>query len=326
MAWTSLTYAYGSLLTATKMTQLYDNLTALANKDSGAPVLANSYVTEAMLTSLIVSQGKLKTTTQESSVTADRTSASSGMTLTGGDYTLAGWNSKLTGGGGGGVSGYPTWSYGEGESTYSSRITLNIVSPNNINTFYLRARYVQSSPPYDLGNGEIPLFVFALVEKTTGKIFSTSIAEDPPWANNGPTSIRPDVIALDGTKHKLVRALEAEFGSLKAAETALSIQVFEERRLNDLFIPVEITQAMKQQDMPLIPHPFWGFSTAKYAVVMLDPVSAMCEQLWRLHSGASDSVAELLHNSHLQLDNTAIAGCNAPPGVMPVRARWKLTQ
>ena len=37
MTWTNLSFAFGSLLTSTKMTQLYDNLTALANGDSGAP-------------------------------------------------------------------------------------------------------------------------------------------------------------------------------------------------------------------------------------------------------------------------------------------------
>lgn len=44
MAWTSLNFAFGSLLTSTKMTQLYDNLTALANGDSGAPSIQNSAV------------------------------------------------------------------------------------------------------------------------------------------------------------------------------------------------------------------------------------------------------------------------------------------
>lgn len=44
MAWTSLTYAFGSLLTSTKMTQLYDNLTALANGDSGAPTIQPSAI------------------------------------------------------------------------------------------------------------------------------------------------------------------------------------------------------------------------------------------------------------------------------------------
>lgn len=44
MAWTSLTFAFGSLLTSTKMTQLYDNITAVANGDSGAPTVQNSAV------------------------------------------------------------------------------------------------------------------------------------------------------------------------------------------------------------------------------------------------------------------------------------------
>jgi len=37
MAWTDLTFSFGSLLTATKMTQLDDNLDALAAGDAGAP-------------------------------------------------------------------------------------------------------------------------------------------------------------------------------------------------------------------------------------------------------------------------------------------------
>lgn len=37
MAWTTLSFAYGSILTSTKMTQLYDNITAQANGDSGSP-------------------------------------------------------------------------------------------------------------------------------------------------------------------------------------------------------------------------------------------------------------------------------------------------
>lgn len=46
MAWTSLTFPFGSLLTSTKMTQLFDNLTALANGDSGAPRIYSSALAE----------------------------------------------------------------------------------------------------------------------------------------------------------------------------------------------------------------------------------------------------------------------------------------
>lgn len=40
--WTALTFAFGSLLTSTKMTQLYDNITALAEGAANAPSLQNS--------------------------------------------------------------------------------------------------------------------------------------------------------------------------------------------------------------------------------------------------------------------------------------------
>lgn len=39
MAWTSHTFAYGSVLTSTKMTQNFDNFTALAQGLTGAPAL-----------------------------------------------------------------------------------------------------------------------------------------------------------------------------------------------------------------------------------------------------------------------------------------------
>lgn len=39
MAWTNLSYSYGSVLTSAKMTQLYDNLAALAAGSAGAPVI-----------------------------------------------------------------------------------------------------------------------------------------------------------------------------------------------------------------------------------------------------------------------------------------------
>jgi hypothetical protein len=45
MTWTNQSYAFGSLLTSTKMGLLYDNLTAFANGDSGAPQI---YMSDAM--------------------------------------------------------------------------------------------------------------------------------------------------------------------------------------------------------------------------------------------------------------------------------------
>ena len=50
-----------------------------------------------------------------------------------------------------------------------SRFTIARPNGGASETFYMHQRYVQASPPYDLGDGEIPLFVFALV-RSNGEI------------------------------------------------------------------------------------------------------------------------------------------------------------
>ena len=45
MAWTDVTFAFGSILTSTKMTQLDDNFDALANGDSGSPKIQEAACT-----------------------------------------------------------------------------------------------------------------------------------------------------------------------------------------------------------------------------------------------------------------------------------------
>ena len=42
MAWTSLTFAYGSVLTSAKMTQMYDNFAAMAAGAAGAPSITRA--------------------------------------------------------------------------------------------------------------------------------------------------------------------------------------------------------------------------------------------------------------------------------------------
>lgn len=74
MAWTSLTFAYGSILTSTKMTQMYDNFQAVADGDSGAPniqtagIAANA-VTSAKIATGAVGHDELSTNPSASSTT-----------------------------------------------------------------------------------------------------------------------------------------------------------------------------------------------------------------------------------------------------------------
>jgi hypothetical protein len=171
-------------------------------------------------------------------------------------------------------------------------------------------RYVQSSPPYDLGNGDIPVFVFALVDKGSGKIIGSYVAEDPPWANNGPTDIRPDYIDATGRKYKIDRSgvRAALRKALEEGTSAVNIQAQ----------AVEITQALKQADMPIFPHPFPDIDPATQEAVLLDPVGDKAELLHNLLLAGED-ISQLLKHIRLGDQLDAIA----PPGV--VIRRWELT-
>lgn len=157
--------------------------------------------------------------------------------------------------------------------------------------------YVTSSPPYDLGDGEIPLFVFARLD-AAGNVKSTWVAPDPPWAYNGPTDIRPRYI--DDTGRKFRRCMIDGRAEL-----------------------VEITQAVKNADMHLIPHPFVGADPLD-RIVLLDPVGKITQDLCDLHD-AGEHVAHLLVSGKIAISSDILT-VRAPHGVLPVRAHWKITK
>lgn len=173
---------------------------------------------------------------------------------------------------------------------------------------YLQERYVQASPPYNLGDGEIPLFVFALVDKN-GTVKAMYTAPEAPWHNNGPTSIKPDVYGRDGRRFKCVRhefCEEMFFQDPSMATHKL----------------VEITQAVKQADMPIIPHPFLGNDLTGLTVVLIDPVS---DHTWRaaeLFADAHDEHHDLYYKNKLTIDNARL-NRKGPPGVQVAGVRWK---
>jgi len=63
MAWVNLNaaFGYGTKLTSTQMQNLRDNIAAAFAKDSGAPVLANGYIAEAMFATGAVTADKIGT-------------------------------------------------------------------------------------------------------------------------------------------------------------------------------------------------------------------------------------------------------------------------
>lgn len=171
-------------------------------------------------------------------------------------------------------------------------------------------RYIQSSPPYDLGDGDVPLFAFAAMDSCGGTL-ATYVAPDPPWANNGPTDIAPHYYR-GGLGYRRGRALDA------AAVRARGLGAVTDAE----WVEIAVDAAFKNRDMARIPHPFRdGLEGA--TPVLLDPVSDLTHAIAALHA-EGESVSALLHR-YLVIDNEPLARA-APPGVLPVRARWKETR
>ena len=176
----------------------------------------------------------------------------------------------------------------------------------------MQSRYIQACPPYDLGNGEIPIFIFVVLNPD-GSIHAIDIAPDPPWANNGPTDIRPHFVDKGVEKQRILR-----LPSDKATPE------FIEALRNPVYDEIEITQELKQADMPLIPHPFLGHDLKGKKVVLLEPTGDICAALFELHEH-NGGISELLYDGHLIIGNDPL-DINAPPGVMPVSLKWKNTR
>ena len=308
MAWTALTFAYGSLLTSTKMTQMQDNFTALAQGLSGAPVILQAAIDNAA-----VGQGELKTTDGN---VAPPAAPGGHAVLPAGQYgfylriadELSDANTVT-------VQTCNTFN-----APADSGATTTIYFGYSAGSFRAYQRYVSASPPYDLGDGEIPLFVFAIVN-SAGAVEATYIAQDAPWHNNGPTSIRPNV-EINGRKYQRRRQILAEFGSAKAAlQAGLTRAQIMDRFAMDPMVDREVTQTVKQADMGRIPHPWcFGNNLTGKTVVLLDPVSPLVERLGCIHDSGED-VNDII-NGWVTIGNTALTR-SGPPGVMVVNATLK---
>ena len=177
-------------------------------------------------------------------------------------------------------------------SSYLTNINISKTSASAI--AYAQQRYVTSSPPFDLGDGDCQGFIFVLID-SNGNITSHYAADVPPWGYNGPTGIRADKInRKTGKKYRK-----------KTPSLTL------EQKLSGYIPDVEyeeITQTIKNADMSLIPHPF-GVVPEGHTVVMIDP---MCETVGRMiglqNLGDQEMIDCLLNkdNNLIRVDNDKV--------------------
>ena len=344
MAYSFQTFSVGEVLTATKMNQIEVNIrdhehglsgvsgakVMVSTNDTTPDYLVNKIVGDVTASELndganedcalyinaaAVAQSELKTTTGTVSA-APIVGAGTNLTLPGGEY---GFYPRIR------SSVSNTWRHQISFDTSNTSYVTNIYVENSGGTgptAYVIQRYIQASPPYDLGDGAIGLFVFAHL-RPDGTIDAVYAAQDPPWALNGPTDITPSRIdKTTGRKYKLVPRgfgpdWRARFKTMTEQQKAALIAKLRAGDMDEL----EITQEIKNKDMPLIPHPFVD-GAGDGTIVLIDPVG-FADELAKCHERGVD-VNDLLHEGYVNIDNNPLSA-NAPPGVIPVAARWKLT-
>jgi len=335
-----------SPLTASIFERLRDNPIAIASGTNGAPQLdygsiATSAITSNKIAANAVTESKLdasniKQTHLDTSI--NTLSATGGtvttITLPGGSYgffidrkaSAAGsWNVKFNHAEQSCSTNYRT------QVTALQSVTLGTPS----STLYIRQRYINSSPPYNIGNGDIAFFIYAQIDNNTNEIKTTYAADAPPWAYNGPTDIRPDFYDIQRKPWRFKKTFENaeqltgdfEQDQIKLQDSITKRRLMKQARegvvdwstLTNYIEPV--THDIKNADMPLIPQPFSEIENT--TTILINPTSALVDDL-ALLAEEEQSISELLHNGYLTIDNDAV-DVAAPPGVKIVNASWKKT-
>jgi len=295
--------AADAALTTGLMTKLRDNPEAIALGLSGA-----TRVTEAGLETGAVHQNQLDTTTQDIDLTASVNNASSYGTflMTSAQYFL-GFKYGSPDTSSSSASVYCSVQTGRAQTNFNTENCYGEVGVADTGaytdlTVESEWRYVTASGPFDLGDGEIPTFIFVLMRD--GKPRMVSACDIPPWAYNGPTEITP------------TRVFRSENGSLKKYKTVVNINDDGEIERKE----VEINMEMKNRDINLLPQPF--IKEPGDEVILIDPVETL--QLKELRTGGL-KFSSLLFKDYIRLDNTPIKR-KSPNGVRPTRYKWKNTR
>jgi len=232
--------------------------------------------------------------------------------------------------------GYETWVSGTaGNKQYHFKIGINQLNLINDATFPAAGTYVatfkyfsdglgttninvtlyyiNASPPYDLGDGEIQGFIYALVD-SGGDVQGISISPDPPWYKPPPSSA---LLLKNGIQHVRRRIWPKPMG--EARENPEDWEIFLDAMRNPQYEDLEITPEFKNQGMEQFPHPFK--KPAGSRVVLIDPAGRMAEDIINLKA-AGDDPAEMIAKKDILIGDN-IPGMKSPLGVDAVRGSWR---
>lgn len=305
-----------SPIDTTLMTLMRDNPIAITEGASGAPKIQQAAL-ETTGGSEAVGQAQLKSTSGEVSASVPASSSAETGVLPGGQHgfvaRVKGQSANIS---------FFEYRYNSITTSFSApKLHFQNANAVSAETGTGEQTYITASPPYDLGDGAVPQFIFVLVQDTPRTVLATYCAPEAPWHYNGPTSVKAQWIDAQGRAWRKRRVLRHTLAAA-ADDPVLRAELIADLQAGQL-VDEEITQAIKQADMPLIPHPWIGHDLTGKTVVLLDPVAEVTLRLAELRA-EGESVSEIIHADYLRPDTTTLPR-SGPPGVLIVAPRWRST-
>ena len=257
-----------------------------------------------------VSQGDLNTSTGTISGTTPTLSGrgadlGAGVLLPGGEYGFSITTRDCNLGTGAYGEGWVFANSGASYANYAAPgVFSDSVTGGGANLIRASQRYVTSSPPFDLGDGECGGFIFLLMN-ANGTIAASYMADVPPWGYNGPTDIRGTIDPKTGKKMQRVARKRTVQEILDGAPVE--------------YIEQEVTQAIKNADIDLIPHPFnTGQLKPNQTVVLLDPLSDLVRNFIETqNAGGSEEISEIFDGEYVNIGNSGLIR-KGPKGIIQV--------
>lgn len=178
--------------------------------------------------------------------------------------------------------------------------------------------YIQNSPPYRVGDVEFPLFGFLFVDKN-GNMLASSFAEDPTWAYNGPTDVRPHRYDEFGKRWRTVYDLNEDEKKYLMSNPRKYLELKSKRKFHE----VEVTPEYKNADIDLLPHPFKPKKKNLGSVILLAPnEKTMLDMIELRKDGAK---LPYIFRKYMKLDNQALKIKGIHGSVQVCKAVWKNT-
>ena len=185
MAWTSIpgsVYAVGKPITSVGYGYLKENIEVHDHVSGRGATIGTDGVNQNSITAASVGQGELKTATGSVSVAVGPLATGVTPALPGGGH---GFTPRVK------SSANAATSF---DGLVELSLTTGYVAPGCAftdlsgggSTGFAEQTYIQSSPPYKIGNKKWGHFLFILRNIATSEIVGSYEAEDPPWAYNGP--------------------------------------------------------------------------------------------------------------------------------------------